>query len=1064
MNVGSLVSARCWSNSIWVIAVLFPGVVFAEEPTLVEFDIDAQELGGALTEFGVQSGKEVYFVGADVAGVQAPSIEGKYFVTDAIQQLLGASGVEYFVDDNGTLLVGTAYAAVAPDQRGDSDSKNLSSTPILMVQNQTSQMTTSSRSEEGQELEDQGSDEERNTRGQIETIVVIGSRNAGIRRYEDDAQPYVVFDGSQIEASAAVDLEEFLRRRLPMDQSRDRSRSTSSDGSNRSRFNLRGLGENQTLVLVNGRRLPSIDIGNVNFAAFAQPDINGIPLSAVERIEVLPATASGIYGGGATGGAINIILKKKYVGADVGLTYENTFDSDSSLKRIDFSGGLSFENGQTNVLVAGSYEDTNPFLYAESDLDERARALIVSNNPSAIFDARTPPRGFTTNIRNADGSNLVLDTGEELGSPITSVPVGYPGASSDGGAAFISNAGTYNLDFPNDQLGQRASLANHPRIYSLSVSARREFTDSLSLFADASIASNLGRAFNRDSSSTIVLPADAPNNPFTTDIRTSVPRPGLGSITSTETETWNALIGARFDISEQWGATIEYSRGESSFDSIVGTSRITPEGFQAMADGTIDILSDLNAFPADLSPYLYPPGTSARSVTLSTTSLRLAGTALELPAGPIKLSGLLEHRSQSTEDSRLTSQGLDFFNSGYEQDVTSGYVEALVPLMLTKRSNRIARSLELQLSGRVDRYDMEFSNDRDTAFVPIEPGSPLPSFERLTSDSSSTEFTAAVRYKPIDDLVLRGSYSTGFIVPTISELVPNTIGNTVIRITDPMRGGVRQTYDVFRVSGGNPDVQPEDAVSKSFGLVYQPSWLDSLTLSIDYVQIEKENEITRVGFDTILEFFPERVTRGPLEPDAPPEYTAGPIIAIDDSSLNLSFSKVEAYDFQVEYNGSFGEIGDFRLLAVATKQNELSQQVAPNAELLNSVGFQGEPVEWRGNLGLFWTRGPISASWNALYYGSYTIYAQIFETNEFLHPFRDRIVLEEGRDTVDSQIYHDVTVLYSFKNDLDLRVGIKNLFEEDAGARASVNATSGRGHAFTDPRYRTYSVAVRKQF
>ncbi len=147
MNICSLISTRCWSNSVWVLAVLLQGAVFAEEPTLIEFDIDAQELGDALTEFGVQSGKEVYFVSADVTGVQAPRIEGRYFVADAIQQLLGMSGVEYFIDDNGTLLVGTAF-----DQGGDSEQKNLSPAPVLMAQNvsQTATSTeTSSRSDDG---------------------------------------------------------------------------------------------------------------------------------------------------------------------------------------------------------------------------------------------------------------------------------------------------------------------------------------------------------------------------------------------------------------------------------------------------------------------------------------------------------------------------------------------------------------------------------------------------------------------------------------------------------------------------------------------------------------------------------------------------------------------------------------------------------------------------------------------------------------------------------------------------------------------------------------------------
>ena len=143
MNNTNLISTMRWVCIIYAMSLFAQEITFAEEPGLVEFEIEAQELGDALTEFGVQSGTEVYFVSADVVGVQAPRIEGKYSATDVIQQLLGSSGVEYFIDGNGTLLVGTAYTALTTsDERGASDSKNLTPTPILMAQNQMSQTTS----------------------------------------------------------------------------------------------------------------------------------------------------------------------------------------------------------------------------------------------------------------------------------------------------------------------------------------------------------------------------------------------------------------------------------------------------------------------------------------------------------------------------------------------------------------------------------------------------------------------------------------------------------------------------------------------------------------------------------------------------------------------------------------------------------------------------------------------------------------------------------------------------------------------------------------------------------
>src|SRR5690606_21977469 len=149
----------------------------------------------------------------------------------------------------------------------------------------------------------------------LAAVLVKGSRslNADIERSENDIQPYAVFAREDIERSMAVNIEEFLGTRLPMNQTRgtaSRNEPGNAAG-NRSKFDLRGLGPGQTLILVNGRRAPGVSLARTS-SNLDQADLNGIPISAVQRIEVLPATASGIYGGGATGGVINVVLRKDY--------------------------------------------------------------------------------------------------------------------------------------------------------------------------------------------------------------------------------------------------------------------------------------------------------------------------------------------------------------------------------------------------------------------------------------------------------------------------------------------------------------------------------------------------------------------------------------------------------------------------------------------------------------------------------------------------------------------------------------------------------------------------------
>src|SRR5690606_5082656 len=111
------------------------------------------------------------------------------------------------------------------------------------------------------------------------------------------------------------------------------------------------LGAGQTLILVDGRRQP----GFPSYGNSGQADLNGIPLAAIERIEVLPTTASGIYGGSATGGVVNVVLRRDYQGAEVSVKYEDSFRSDAPNHRVDLAAGFNLFDGKTNVLVAGSY-------------------------------------------------------------------------------------------------------------------------------------------------------------------------------------------------------------------------------------------------------------------------------------------------------------------------------------------------------------------------------------------------------------------------------------------------------------------------------------------------------------------------------------------------------------------------------------------------------------------------------------------------------------------------------------------------------------------------------------
>lgn len=1087
-HIGNIKAICVWLTAACAGFILWGGTVNAQSEPAVEVDIEAQDLSSALTAFGRQTKTEIAFTPDVVGSKLAPAVKGEMTRVEVMEKLLADTGLVYEVMQSDVLLVKAreiVAIGAADEQRGDSDSKNSQLTSqgtIANTEDNPEKRPYPTREDETEERrvrtrEDVNADEEasRQSRGQIESIVVYGSRNTGIRRYEDDAQPYVIFDAAEIETSFAGSIEELLRARLPQNASFASDAQRLGEG-NRSSFNLRGLGADQTLVLVNGRRQPNI---SGVAAEFGQPDINGIPISAVERIEVLPSTASGIYGGGATGGAINIILKRDYVGADLAISYDNTFESDVGQRRIDGSAGFALEGGRTNIFVTGGYFDSNTLKVGDRDFAERGRALLLQNDPSQFFAP-----GFTTNIWDLSGGELILDDGTPLGSPFTFVPVGYPGVATDGGAALVANAGQYNTDLPAHFSG--ATLLNSPTRRYGSINVRREFASWLELFAEYSIAQTESSSNGAATGGTdqAFIAGDAPGNPFQNFINVRYPAVGVRLGGSFLQETTNLFAGASVELPGEWAAQFEVGRSSSETDVDRVNQLFGFEIFGAIASGEVDVFSDLNAFPPDFSSFEFegtPTVTRPADSELGTYSLRFSGPAFELPAGPIALSFLLERREQDRSDSfdsqafLLGAPPLLRYGPPINQDVNSAYVEVLAPIVSSENSLPLLEELELQLAIRHDAY----KTTADSAQAPplVTSIDNLPEVSFRTIETTSTDFTVGVRYIPVGGLLLRASYGTGFLPPSVSQIGGSEDISSFVKFLlgpDPKRGGQTGTHtqDINVLSGGSIDLDPEQSESLSFGLRYAPRFLDGLAVSVDYTRIRKTSEIV-AAFTTsnILDFedlVPGIVTRLPLtSEDAALGYTAGEVIEIDERLVNVATSEVEAYDFQINYSVSTTDYGDFEVYGVATLQTAFERQIIPSTPTVDNVGFADGPLEWRGNLGANWHAGPWTLGWNAQYYDSYVLYSA-----DTLDPFRDLAVARQGSDTIPSQNYHDLFVRYRFDDNsrfrdtllasTELQIGILNAFDESP----PIIATDGIGgySALGDPRLRRYSIQVRSSF
>ncbi len=337
---------------ILFIAVLCPYVAGADE-SLQSYDIEAQPMDRALKAFAAQTEIQVAFAPETVEGLVAQAVEGDFAPESALQALIDESGLDYEFASDRLVVV---HAPHSNDQGGDSDSGNASSTPVTMVQNQASTRTSPTGTTENSDENESSGDSLR-----MEEVIVTGT---SIRGVTNPASPVITFDREDIERSGLGTLPEFIQT-IPQNFTGGFTDVTANvpgaaeAGGNVTQgtgVNLRGLGSESTLTLLNGRRLSPAGLGRFT-------DISTIPASAVERIEVVLDGASAIYGADAVGGVVNIILRDDFEGAETTVRYETVTDGGRDAWRATQALGTSWATG--NIFASYEFGSQTPLSSTE---------------------------------------------------------------------------------------------------------------------------------------------------------------------------------------------------------------------------------------------------------------------------------------------------------------------------------------------------------------------------------------------------------------------------------------------------------------------------------------------------------------------------------------------------------------------------------------------------------------------------------------------------------------------------------------------------------------------------
>jgi outer membrane receptor protein involved in Fe transport len=685
--------------------------------------------------------------------------------------------------------------------------------------------------------------------------------NLDLPRTVNDALPFEIYDRGQITRSGVVDLNEFLRRMiLESDASTQPPEQNGAQdsfvvGSNN--LNLRGYGADETVILVNGRRLPEV---LTNVGGTLPPDVNFIPLSLVQQVEVLPVSASAPYNGNAVGGVINIVLRSSadLNATEVTGTYTNALGRfDAPQSSVSLVNGQSLRGGTLHLRLNASFTSVTPPTEAELGYHQ-ARTLPPPALDEAVYRA-------TPNVRSADGSPL-------FGPGTSSVTSVAPGADGTGGlAAFAGRDGVRDLAFFNapadfaaspDSLQYPYGRKQKRATYFLSVNY--DALPWLQVGVDGTyVHTVVNRGFDVLTAD-LTLAAANPLNPFHQDVDVSLNDVAtqLGeNYSEARLDFASAVVGLLVKAPSDWRATLDtqYAHNVVKYRGIAGAD--ADRWQQLVDDGLYNPLRDTQVHgppPAFYDRVLIYYGGPGRFVTLGDydtidAAARVTNESLPLPTGLAKLNLGADYRRNQlgsyTEqpyfaDGTLAHVPAEF--SGRTLQRYSVFGELQAPLLPETWLPRWLHKVETDLAVRYIAAD--------------------------TSNETNVAPTYALKLDFAGGFSFRGSVTTSNRVPTpqlsrpVSTGTGTGTGVNYSAIYDPIRN---QSYLVQSADALDPNLRPEQAVTSTAGLVFQRGKVQRLRASLDFVDTHKVDEVIPLDAQSVLDvesLFPTRVIRAPLTP------------------------------------------------------------------------------------------------------------------------------------------------------------------------------------------------------
>ena len=886
----------------------------------------------------------------------------------------------------------------------------------------------------------------------VEKVEITGSN---IKRTDvETVAPVDVITREQIERSGQPTIAEVLRN-VPANSGNSYSESFSNSfAPGASGISLRGLGQKATLVLINGRRTAGYGFAQNLQDTFV--DLNSIPASAVERIEILKDGASAVYGSDAIAGVVNIILRKDYKG-------------------IEFAAGAGTAagNGDYRFSATGGFGDLGRDKYSFLGVfDYYKRDLVMLNETD--FGASRDWRGRAGGGRNFQSltglgtwqqytnsgvaqqnfkavDNCAASGGTVMTGP-QAVAAGLINLSGNQSAATLATLNaraaatntfcTYDINgvvtaLPGTErfgfLGRGTveispTLQGYAEVGASEVKTYQVFTQPFFNTTGLTSTSVGLRPFNF----TVNFAPGVAGNPFSTLARYAGSLSNEGTRDSSiKSDSFRVLTG------------LKYSFGPFDGDSAVGWSRNQVE---SLSIGRLSIAGVSSAFGITTAPQPPVPTSTSSTLNLNNSSLNSAAAREsirvtfprkstselffvdsklttefgQLPGGPIGLAVGAEYRNEKLNDNPaaiaqaggVLGQGIT--KTSGDRNSIAVFAEAGVPIL---------KSLEAQLAVRSDRY---------------------------SDYGSSTVPKVGLKWKPVSEFVVRANYGKGFRAPTLPEISPS-VATFFTQVNDPVTGA--SGINISGVFAGNPSLKAETSTSATLGFVFEPT--KDFNVGFNWYSIDWKDQVGSYSFQALVNGngIINGIQRGVVTRDP----ATNAIVTVSSNYTNLSAVSTRGIDIDSVYrmNTLYGK------LAFGMAATYIEKFAIDGTDYVGNNG-NGSLPRIRGNVSVDWTQGPYTARLTANYIHSY--YQQLLAGSYYATTNDPRFQTGTYGEKIGSRTTLDLFGGYEFNSKLKINASVINLMNKQPPYDPGASSTFLYDFTQYDVRGRAYRMNLTYKF